>query len=60
MTVVQRLNDISAQTRFRVRTNWAERVSLPTVNASTHMRNILTPYNVSAIDALWSFFAGLP
>jgi hypothetical protein len=26
MTVVQRLNDISAQTRFRVRTNWAERV----------------------------------
>jgi hypothetical protein len=43
VTVVQRLNDTSAQTRFPVRTNWAERVSLPTVNASTLMRNVLTP-----------------
>ena len=58
ITAVQRSNDNSAQTPFRVNTNWAEDGFAPKRQRSNPYENVLNPSTVGAIDEQWSFTTG--
>src|SRR5208283_1569616 len=58
VTAVQRSNNESAQTPFRVNTNWAEFGFTPNGKRFNPYENVLSPSTVSAIDLLWSYTTG--
>src|ERR1022692_3063871 len=58
ITAVQRSNDKSAQTPFRVNTNWAEFGFTPGGKRFNPYENVLSPGTLGTIEQQWSFTRG--